>query len=90
MFKGLADKEDGLNQRAQEALAGMSRGSAAALLGNVMDKEDKIKTPSRYVISAANKDRRDVAKELEDARHVPIPDEYLDLDEEGSEASKEC
>jgi len=55
VFGKLAEIEDGLNSRAQEALEKMGRGPAAELLGKVSDKGGAIRNPDRYVTTSANR-----------------------------------
>ena len=59
LFADLAKAEEKLNEKAQGVLEGMGRGPAAELLGHVVDKGDRIRDPSRYVVSASRRAERD-------------------------------
>ena len=59
LFADLAKAEDKLDEKAQGVLEGMGRGPAAELLGHVVDKGDRIRDPSRYVVSASRRAERD-------------------------------
>ncbi len=92
MFTGFAEAEENSNDKAQKALGGMGRGSAAEPLGKVIDKGDGIRNPSRYVITAANRSSgiEESAKQgITTGSEIPLPQDEDD-DEEDDYAGVEA